>query len=91
MAETPAEYDKRKCEALDFEPSCDVTGCEQRASQGARCAECGSVRMIMCGAHAGRAQRNLRERPKATRCEDCGATGFTPASLEFRPLQGWFA
>lgn len=88
--ETPEEHDRRKAAALDFDPGCEVTGCEQRGSQGARCRSCNSVRLILCGAHAGRMERRMREYPRYTLCGECGAEGKGFRLLEFRPLSRWF-
>lgn len=90
--EAPEEYDRRKCAEIgDFDPSCDVNGCVQNGTQGARCRECGSVRFVMCGAHAGVSERNLRLKPRPSRCGECGAEGLAYQLVEFRPLAGWFS
>lgn len=86
MDEKPEEYDRRKAAPYDFEPQCEVNGCEQRASQTIRCLQCGSVRMMLCGAHAGHTQRSLTQSPIAMKCGDCKISGSSAALFEFRPL-----
>ena len=89
MAETPEAYYRRMSEPLDFEPGCEIDGCEQRASQGMRCTSCSAVHILLCGAHAGVSQRSLRD--DVVTCPECGAEGVAKALAEWRPLAGWFA
>lgn len=86
--ETPQEYDRRKSAGLDFEPECDSVGCDLRASRRASCAACGFVFMLLCGAHAGRSERVIRQRVKSRSCPECGCEAPTRELVEYAPLWG---
>ena len=84
--EKPEEHDARKAAPYDFDPGCDVKGCQQRGSQSFRCQQCGGVRMLLCGAHAGYLERSLRERPLHMKCGECKAEGPSTGLFAVRPL-----
>lgn len=87
--EKPEEYDRRMSAPYDFEPGCEIKGCEQRASLGVRCIMCKNIRVLLCGAHAGISQRRTKDVP--VKCEVCGAEAKAQNVLEWKPLAGWFA
>jgi hypothetical protein len=84
-------YIDAKCEPYDFDPTCDIEGCGERASQGMRCMHCGEVPLMLCGAHAGRSERNLQARKTPVQCRVCQKWGDAGLVFEFRPLSGWFS
>lgn len=93
--ETPVEYEKRMAAPYDFEPECESSNipaerCDLPGSFGVQCKACGSIIGVLCGAHAGRAEKNMREEPVVAVCEVCGVEGSSADLIEVRSLAGWF-
>ncbi len=94
-AEKPTEYDKRKVADYDFEPECESSKdpaqrCDLPGTFGVLCTACGAIHGLLCGAHAGVAERSLRYDPVVAQCEACGVEGSSSDLIEVRSLAGWF-